>query len=95
MGRLRREERLTLPGPLGDRIGRGIARRGFRTAWRRMRDVRLREIAVRLAAGLEVAAIRAMRLPVGDRNPVIVGMNLAEREEPMAVAAVFDEGCLE
>src|SRR6185437_14066007 len=34
-------------------------------------------------------------LPVGDRDLVVVGMNFAEGEETMAVAAVFDEGGLE
>ena len=35
------------------------------------------------------------RLPIGHRNLVIVRMNFAERQEAMAVAAIFDEGCLE
>ena len=35
------------------------------------------------------------RLTVGDRDLVIVGMNFAEGEEAVAVAAIFDEGGLQ
>ncbi|MHB0785029.1 hypothetical protein [Bradyrhizobium sp. 5.13L] len=35
------------------------------------------------------------RLPVGDRDLIIVGMDFAEGEEAVAVAAIFDEGGLE
>ncbi|HEV2155389.1 MAG TPA: hypothetical protein VGR99_13565 [Bradyrhizobium sp.] len=35
------------------------------------------------------------RLPVGDRDLVVVGMNFAEGEEAVAVAAIFDESGLE
>jgi hypothetical protein len=35
------------------------------------------------------------RLTVGDRDLVIVGVNFAEGEEAVAVAAIFDEGRLE
>ena len=35
------------------------------------------------------------RLTVGDRNLIIVGMDFAEGEEAMAVAAIFDEGRLQ
>ena len=35
------------------------------------------------------------RLAVGDRNPVIVRMNFAEGEEPVPIAAIFDEGGLQ
>ena len=31
------------------------------------------------------------RLPVGDRDLIIVGMNFAEGEEAVAIAAVIDE----
>ncbi|MDN5001964.1 hypothetical protein ACFQZO_13810 [Bradyrhizobium sp. GCM10027634] len=34
-------------------------------------------------------------LPVGDRDLVVVGMDFAEGEEAMAVAAIFNEGGLE
>ncbi|WP_275973695.1 hypothetical protein [Bradyrhizobium sp. I71] len=35
------------------------------------------------------------RLPVGDRDLIIVGMDFAEGEETVAIAAIFDEGGLE
>ncbi len=35
------------------------------------------------------------RLPVGDRDLIVVGMDFAERQEAVAVAAVFDERGLE
>jgi hypothetical protein len=35
------------------------------------------------------------RLTIGDRDLVIVGMNFAEGQEAMAVAAIFDEGRLQ
>src|SRR3546814_2404608 len=34
-------------------------------------------------------------LTVLDRDPVVVGMDLREGQEAVAVAAVLDEGCLE
>ena len=47
--------------------------------------------------GLAVGALVGLdqRLTVGDRDLVIVRMNFAEGEEAVAVAAVFDEGCLQ
>jgi len=47
----------------------------------------------RLAMGALVGLDQ--RLTVGDRDLVIVRMNFAEGEEAVAVAAVFDEGCLQ
>ncbi|WP_305825900.1 hypothetical protein [Bradyrhizobium sp. CCBAU 53351] len=35
------------------------------------------------------------RLPVGDRDLIVVGMDFTEGEEAVAVAAIFDEGGLE
>ena len=35
------------------------------------------------------------RLPVGDRDLIIVGMDFAERQEAVAIAAVVDEGGLQ
>ena len=35
------------------------------------------------------------RLPVGDRDLVVVGMDFVEGQEAVAVAAVVDEGCLQ
>jgi hypothetical protein len=46
-----------------------------------------------LAMGLLVGLDQG--LPVGDRDLVVVGMDFAEGEEAVAVAAIFDEGGLE
>jgi hypothetical protein len=46
-------------------------------------------LAMRALVGLD------QRLTVGDRDLVIVRMNFAEGEEAVAVAAIFDEGCLQ
>jgi hypothetical protein len=43
--------------------------------------------------GLTVGIER--RTPVGDRDAVIIGMDFAEGEEAVTVAAIFDEGSLE
>jgi hypothetical protein len=47
--------------------------------------------------GLAVGAFVSLdqRLPVGDRNLVIIRMNFAEGQEAVAVAAIFDEGGLQ
>ena len=34
------------------------------------------------------------RLPIGDRDLVVIGMNFAEGQEAVAIAAIFDEGGL-
>ena len=53
------------------------------------------------AVGLGVGgALRALllgdqRLPVGDRDLIVVGMDFAEGEEAVAIAAVVDEGGLQ
>jgi hypothetical protein len=54
-------------------------------------------LAVRLILVLAVGArlLFEQRLPVGDRDLVIVGVDFGESEEPVAVAAVVDEGCLQ
>src|SRR5262245_18921523 len=53
--------------------------------------------AVDLVVGLALRALLFgdQRLPVGDRNLVVLGMDFAEGEKAVAVAAVFDEGCLQ
>jgi hypothetical protein len=53
--------------------------------------------AVHLVVGLALGALLLgdQRLPVGDRDLVIVGMDFAERQEAVAIAAIFDEGGLE
>ena len=48
-------------------------------------------VGVALVAGL----LGQQRLPVGDGDLVIVGMDLAEGEEAVPVAAVVDEGSLQ
>jgi hypothetical protein len=47
--------------------------------------------------GLAVGALVRLdqRLAIGDRNLVIIGMDFAEGQEAMAVAAIFDEGRLQ
>src|SRR5712671_1065583 len=52
--------------------------------------------AIRLGLGVAMGAFLLVdqRLPVGDGDLVIVGMNFAEGEEAVAVAAVIDEGSL-
>ncbi len=46
-------------------------------------------LAVRALVGLD------QRLTVGDRDLIVVRMNFAERQEAVAVAAIFDEGRLQ
>jgi len=50
-----------------------------------------------LLFGLAMGAFVGLdqRLPVGDRNLVVVRMNFAEGEKTVAIAAIFDEGRLE
>jgi hypothetical protein len=50
-----------------------------------------------LFLGLAVSALIGLdqRLPVGDRDLVVVGMNFAEGEEAVPVAAIFNEGGLQ
>ena len=66
-------------------------------------------VAVARTAAMAVGAVLALflglamgafvrfdqRLTVGDRDLVIVGMDFAEGQEAVAVAAIFDKGCLE
>src|SRR5690606_34562488 len=65
----------------GGRLGRGCLGRSFR----------------RLAVVLGVLALLLLdqRLPVGDGDLVIVGMDFGEGEETVAVAAIFDKGSLQ
>src|ERR1700761_1259883 len=50
-----------------------------------------------LFLGLAMGALIGLdqRLPVGDRDLIIVGMDFAEGEEAVPVAAIFDEGGLQ
>lgn len=47
--------------------------------------------------GLAMGALLGFdqRLPIGHRDLVVVGMDFAERQKAVAIAAVFDEGGLE
>src|ERR1700761_9087590 len=49
-------------------------------------------VIMRLGIGRELGD---QPLAIGDRNPIVVGMNLVEGEEAMAVAAILDESCLQ
>ena len=53
--------------------------------------------AVGLGLGVAMGALLLVdqRLPVGDRDLVVVGMDFAEGQEAVAVAAIVDEGGLE
>ena len=48
-----------------------------------------------IQAGEFASAARPARPPVAYRDPVIVGMDLAESEKAVAIAAVFDKGGLQ
>ena len=58
------------------------------------RSVAVRGVVFRLMAGIFLFLAQE-RLPVGDRDLVIVGMDFREGEETVAVAAVIDEGRLQ
>src|SRR3984885_14776253 len=61
-------------------------------------------VRLRGLAGIAVVAVLVLvmggallgqhRLAIADRDPVIIRMDFAEGEEAVAVAAIFDEGCL-
>src|SRR5206468_3313504 len=53
--------------------------------------------AIDLVLGVAMRALffGDQRLPIGDRDLVVVGMDFGERQEAMAIAAVVDEGGLE
>jgi hypothetical protein len=53
-------------------------------------------LAVMVVIGVQrLLRLAHQRFAVGDRDPVIVGVDFAERQETVAVAAVLDEACLE
>ena len=98
-------------GMLAARLGLFAARLGLfdRLAARRLvafvRGFAARAPVAAAAAGTPVdlilgVAMRALflgdqRLPVGDRDLIIVGMDFRERQEAVAVAAIVDEGGLQ
>src|SRR3981189_218404 len=70
-------------------------RRGAPGPWR-ARAPAAAGAAVSLGLGVAMGALLLVdqRLPVGDGDLVVVGMDFAESEEAVAVAAVVDEGSL-
>src|SRR5712691_436581 len=48
-------------------------------------------VGVALGVALGAIFLRDQRLPVGDRNLIIVGMDFGKRQEAVPVAAVIDE----
>src|SRR5258705_3489471 len=64
-----------------------------RIAVARAATVAVRGAVLALFLGLAVGALVGLdqRLTVGDRDLIVVGMDFAERQEAVAVGAVFDE----
>ena len=99
------------PGQALDRLGRGIATcvetlddvAADALAMTAAAGVAVARAAAAVGAVLALFLGFAMglflgldqRLPVGDRDLVVVGMDFAEGEEAVAVAAIFNEGGLE
>ena len=52
-------------------------------------------VGLGVGGALGALVLGDQRLPVGDRDLIIVGMDFAEGEEAVAVAAVVDEGGLQ
>ena len=52
--------------------------------------------AIRLRLGVAMGALLLVdqRLPIGNGDLIVVGMDFAEGEEAVAITAVVDEGCL-
>jgi hypothetical protein len=48
-------------------------------------------IRLRVCFAMRALLFVNQRLTIGDRNLIVVGMDFAERQEAVAVAAVFDE----
>src|SRR5690606_18982472 len=55
----------------------------------------VRTVPVRVVAVILVVIVREQALAVGDRDPVIIGVDVVERQETVPVAAILDEGGLE
>ena len=87
--------------PLGGSSGwssRGAARAAWRSLLGRGRPrlLGLRAgVGFGFGLGFRLGLLRQQRLPVGDRDLVVVGMDFAEGQEAVAVAAVVDEGRLQ
>ena len=52
-------------------------------------------VSFRVSCPLVVLFLRDQRLPVGDRDLIVVRVDFRERQEAVAVAAVVDEGRLQ
>ena len=52
-------------------------------------------VGLGLGGALRALVLRDQRLPVGDRDLVVVGMDFAEGQKAVAIAAVVDEGGLQ
>ena len=52
-------------------------------------------VGLGVGGALGALVLGDQRLPVGDRDLIVVGMDFAEGEEAVAVAAVVDEGGLQ
>jgi hypothetical protein len=52
-------------------------------------------VGLGLGGALGALVLGDQRLPVGDRDLVIVGMDFAEGEKAVAIAAIVDEGGLQ
>ncbi len=76
---------------LGETIGEAFMREGRHRFGDAFLDMAILELVL---GGLRRAVVFERGAPVGDRNAVIVGMNLAEGEEAVPIAAIFDEGGL-
>ncbi|WP_271519937.1 MULTISPECIES: hypothetical protein [Bradyrhizobium] len=100
---------LAMRGLAFDRLGRGIGLEAFddvaayALAMTAAAGVAVARTAAAVRAILALFLGLAMglflgldqRLPVGDRDLIIVGMNFAESEEAVAITAIFHEGGLE
>src|SRR5664279_1582774 len=67
----------------------------FRLGSRAMAAATLLAVGLVLVLAMCARFFLEQRLPVGDGDLVVVGMDLGEREETVAVPAVVDEGGLE
>jgi hypothetical protein len=92
---LRLQQRGVGAGALDDLAANAVAiAAAARTAMARAAAVRA---VLTLFLGLAVSALVGLdqRLTIGDRDLVVVGMNFAEGEEAVPVAAIFNEGGLQ
>jgi hypothetical protein len=94
-GGLRRFRRFRRRLVLRDRLAVHAVGRLLRTACARAVPAPGAMVGLGVESALRAFLFFDQRLPVGDRDLIIVRMNFAERQEAMAIAAVIDEGRLE